>query len=544
MPRIQVWRETIRRGLSLSLPTAVAVLLGLALCATPSILMWDELVHNPIGGDDFVYIARSRTFPRLVSSLWIPHNAHVAPLFRIWTYLLIQIAGSLERLPTVLAFGSYLPLVLAMLAGGHLIARESGRLTYGLIAMAWIGVNSVLEPVVAWYSSSQALWAGTAVLAMLCLLQSWRAHGGWRRVSLALALTISAGWFWSAGYLAGPAGFAYLWFDRRGYGRKTALLPLIAGVVGAVIAIVLSGGGPFASVNFDNRSALSAADPLKGLVYCCQAIPEGIVLGNFGVDGAIETTQGIVLMLAIALIWIRSRLGNGARPLPNSLEASGATLTLGAAMLSYTFRSYLPFDSLRTIWVYYALPQLGSILFAAGWLIGLRKSAETSTTLRPVRRIEAIGLFVLTLAIFFIHQPRSTRLFLLSAPPTLEEEGIWAAKPMLRPRAIFLLDDKAERQRLWLARLDQAEKIADREGIDRASIRRVFGRVIGSSPEWPVDLREFDATDLLIMPPRSKNPPSSVAVRSALAEYLFNEPEAKPPWLKGARVNWPPARSK
>ena len=75
MSRIQAWRETMRKRSDRPLPTAGAVFLGLGLCLAPVALMWDELIHNPIGGDDYVYISRSINFERLMSSLWSPHNA-------------------------------------------------------------------------------------------------------------------------------------------------------------------------------------------------------------------------------------------------------------------------------------------------------------------------------------------------------------------------------------------------------------------------------------------------------------------------------------
>ena len=347
--------------------------------------------------------------------------------------------------------------------------------------MAWIGVNSVLEPVVAWYSSSQALGPARGC-SRPCASCKVGERGGWWRLVLALASTSASGWFWSEGYLAGPAGMAYLWFDGRKSGRKLAALPLLAGVLAAAIAIALSGGRSLAAENFHGHSAATAVNPLKGLIYSCQAIPEGIVLANLGVDSAIEAGQGILLMLVIALIWIRSRLRTGLRPIPNSLEAAGAMMTLGASLLVYSFRADLPYDNVRGIWVYLTIPQLGAIVFVAGWTLGFRGSpSQPAISLRPVRPIEAIGIIVLTIALMIIHQPRSTRLFLLAAPPVLEEEGIWAAKPMWRPRAIFLLDERAERQRRFRRGLIARDELRS-EAIDQASIRRAFGRVIGSAP--------------------------------------------------------------
>ena len=107
--------------------------------------MWDDLIHNPIGGDDYVYISRSINLERLMSSLWSPHNCACRAIVSSLDILLIQVAGTLESLPTVLTLGSYVPLVLAMLAGGHLIVRESGSLTSGLIAIALMALIRCLS---------------------------------------------------------------------------------------------------------------------------------------------------------------------------------------------------------------------------------------------------------------------------------------------------------------------------------------------------------------------------------------------------------------
>src|SRR5262249_59352868 len=99
---------------------------------------------------------------------------------------LAGLAGSLEALPTVLSWASYATMVLAMAATGHLVARESGRTSLGLAAMAAVGLTSVLGPTLLWYSAGQALAAGTMVLAMLAALQAWRIAGA--RWALALGL--------------------------------------------------------------------------------------------------------------------------------------------------------------------------------------------------------------------------------------------------------------------------------------------------------------------------------------------------------------------
>ena len=69
--------------------------------------------------------------------------------------------------------------------------------------------------------------------------------------------------------------------------------------------------------------------------------------------------------------------GQGIRAF-NPLECTGAALVLGSYLVEWTVRGYLPFRSLRTIslgmivpW-YDAVPQIGAVLFVAGWCSGPR----------------------------------------------------------------------------------------------------------------------------------------------------------------------------
>src|SRR5207244_7497016 len=106
--------------------------------------------------DDFAYVTESRTPAELRQYLFAPHNAHLMPLLRLWTFLWVRLAGTLERLPATLVLASYLTYVLAMLLVGHLVAWESGRPALGLGAMARLGVSAVLEPSVRWFGAGVA----------------------------------------------------------------------------------------------------------------------------------------------------------------------------------------------------------------------------------------------------------------------------------------------------------------------------------------------------------------------------------------------------
>src|SRR5205823_2141994 len=145
--------------------------------------------------------------------LFVPHNAHVVPLFRLFTHALLRLSGGLSALPTTFGLASYSSLVLAQLAIGLFVARETRSPARGLAAMAILGLSTVIEPPVVWYSAGQALWAGVMVLATLLAAQSFRSAGGTRSLMLATSLAIVAPAVWSGGLVAGPAAAVYLRSD-------------------------------------------------------------------------------------------------------------------------------------------------------------------------------------------------------------------------------------------------------------------------------------------------------------------------------------------
>ena len=61
---------------------------------------------------------------------------HVVPIFRLWTYAAMTLAGRLQGLPTVLAVASYLSLVAAMVSLGYLVVRDTRQPVAALGAMA------------------------------------------------------------------------------------------------------------------------------------------------------------------------------------------------------------------------------------------------------------------------------------------------------------------------------------------------------------------------------------------------------------------------
>src|SRR5207237_3687561 len=86
----------------------------------------EPLAFSRLFSDDVAYVAGSRTWERTVSNLLVPHNTHIVPAWRLVTWGLVAWAGSLERLPEVLAVASYAIVVAVMLLTGRLVARETG----------------------------------------------------------------------------------------------------------------------------------------------------------------------------------------------------------------------------------------------------------------------------------------------------------------------------------------------------------------------------------------------------------------------------------
>ena len=107
--------------------------------------------------------------------------------------------------------------------------------------MATLGLSTVMETVVVWYSAGQALFAGTAILATLIAIESWLSQGKVRSLAIAVAASIAAPGIWMGGLVAGPAAAAYLWFaDRRG-SRRAAVAFLMVSVC---LAGLHAGPGP------------------------------------------------------------------------------------------------------------------------------------------------------------------------------------------------------------------------------------------------------------------------------------------------------------
>ncbi|HEV3167144.1 MAG TPA: hypothetical protein VGZ22_24260 [Isosphaeraceae bacterium] len=514
-PNIVSWlRRPLGRGLSL--------LLKVFICAVPAWLFYDLLIDYRLHSDDFAYVAASRTFGRTMANLFVPHNTHIVPAWRLLTWMLCALAGKLANLQLVFAVAAYGALVLVMLLVGAFVARETGRAVVGLAATAGAGTTWLMASAATWYSAGQTMWAGLGILVMLWFLQGWRRQGGtWRLVLAALATWFAAG-FWSIGHAAGPVGAVYLWTDGRPQCRKMAWVPLAATLAAVAIAMALGGRQINATISFGGRTTLQAADPVQGVLHTLQAIPEYLVFGNLGLLTETTPGQGAVLTLVLAVAWLWTVRRRGRL---NPLEAAGAALVVISSLVEWTVRGYLPFTSLRGLVPWYqTIPHIGFILLLAGWCSGQTVAKAPGQAMAPLTRGGAIALILLQAALFVLHEPRVEAEFQERVPGmSLEERKTLPIPSLQHLRAVYVASARTTWQNHALARLDRAEAVARQLGIGRKAIHETFGRLV-----VPEISDVYDAADMLALPwegPETNLP----RVRQALGPLIEPEPDPAPP---------------
>jgi hypothetical protein len=559
-------------------------ILTFAIASAPAILFFDpidiwpgrgQIARDAIGiyrlwSDDVAYVASSRTWERTVSSLFLPHNTHIVPAWRILTWALVACSGNLERLPTVLAIASYSILVAVMLMTGRLVARETGRTILGLVSMALVGTTSLMVTPAMWYSAGQPLWAGLGILTTLWYAQTYRRSGRWPALVLAALTAPIACWFWTAGHMAGPAAAVYLWVDGRRRCRLAAAVLLAATFLAVALSLALGAHRIDRKlISLEGRTIREAVNPLQGFLHTLQAIPGNLVLGNLGLTAQTTKTQGAALTFVLIVLWAgtRRRPASGGDParqsvfarLPsfafNALECAGATVVVGSYLIEWSFRGDVDFDFWRTTNIramvpwYDAIPQVGAVLFAAGWWSGSRSlDSQSCPRVRPiaVTRLGGLGLAVLLVALIVLNRPRVDGLVRKSVPPLLPSEVIRFPIPRLQTlRANAVLLHRADWQRSNLRRLDRGEELARRMGLGRDAIRAVFGHPLlpGSFGQQPhtelLDLH--DAPAMLNLPERG-SPFDPATVRSALTPFFAEDKEPRPNWIAPDEP-WPPQES-
>jgi hypothetical protein len=434
------------------------------------------------------------------------------PLFAIQNHLLARLAGSLEAVPRVWGLACYVELVLAMVATGALVAFETGRVSLGLAAMAGVGMSTVVGPAVLWYSASQAICSGTMILVMLFALALWRSRRDGLFLAVAVLAAAAAPLYWSAGYVAGLVGFMYLLVDRR-VSRGVVLIPLAASLLTGLVVWSLAGSRIAQSVPREETPLRVVSRIPIGLAHTAQAIPEVLMLSNLGLNGPTTLPQGAALCVLLAVVWTVARqpifcwppgqtdseaprVRGAWLPRPprlNALETAGAALVVTSFTLIYSARGHMSFDNLRALGWYHAIPQLGAVLFATGWMAGRSpRPAGPALEAASLHEILWVGLFA---AAFLILQiPRANRVIYEYDGMASKIENKTESRDSF-PRNRNDLARRSIRQRKALARLDRLEKIAQDENIGRGTLRQVLGRhlILG----MPSNLPDLDAFDLL-----------------------------------------------
>jgi hypothetical protein len=500
--------------------------------AAPAWVMADWLKVFSLNPTDFLYVEESIDAGKLARSLFVPLNTHVVPLFRIYTYAVVGLTPRLVDLPWTLLAASYLGLVATMLLSGRLVFQETGRVALAVGSMAGMGISTVMLPVLTHYAAGQALWSGAAIVAALLAASSWRHQGGKLRFAMTAAGVLAAPAVWSGGLAAGPAVAMGLWADGRPRCRRAAVVMiLLTGLAAAVILLQSRRYIQTDAVVNEVHPELWPR-PIQGVLHAIQSIAESTILNNLGLDAATTPLQAAVLLGLVALLWYASR-GSFWRATP--LEASGATVAVVGALLVYLFRGNLPFSSIRPVGWYYALPQVGMVLFAAGWWAAVSDAAAGPSSGGPLTVRGMLGVLLFVAVLCAIQIQRSAKLQIEAAPPFAPSERARFPIPELqRLRAQFLSNEESNRLQRMLTRLDRVEAIARREGIGKGDIRRVFGRVL--APGIPEN-HTADAASLLRLPEgETRHDPE--LVRRALGAWYRSEPMARPPWLEPSDP-WP-----
>jgi hypothetical protein len=514
---------TVRRWLSTPAPIWLVAPLAVVILATPAWLLRDELREFPLKLDDFDYVSQSRDWQVTRAHLLEPHNAHVVPIFRLWTFALVAMAGQLTNLPMVFASASYIGLIAAMLALGYVVARETRQPAAGLAAMAILGVSTVSHPAVTWFSAGQALWAGTAILITIAFAQSWSEKGGALRLAAVALTTFLAPAVWSGGLLAGPAAVAYLYFKRgRRFAGPTILLAVITLVSGLLILALSYGQILGAEIVWEKRRDVWPR-PVQTLLHIAQVLVETCVCGNFGLDATTTPRQAVALLFSLAVFHAWSRRGAGRW---NSLEATGAAIALGSCLLVYAFRGNQPYSNLRSLGWYHTIPQVGAILFVSGWFTASCQPAAPRMTLG-----HAAAVLVLVFVFCLIQIPRAQQQLIQSAPPLAPNEArLFPSAALLAGRAVYYKGEFHDRQHRALVRLDRLDHLLSELKASPDSLRAVFGRI--SFPG--ISEKQLSCDALSLLRPRARNPDTLAELGSRsmeLVELLRTEPEPLPPSL-------------
>ena len=257
------------------------IVLTLLIAAAPYILFFDPIDYWPgrrhvareplalylLFSDDVPYISASRNWERTVSNLFEPHNTHIVPAWRILTWVLVQAAGSLERIPQVLRGGVVFDPGCGDAArrprGGARDRADGGR----------PGGDGARRDDVGDAHARELVLGRSAALGRLrdpcdpvvCAVVP--AVGESMALALGGAATVIAGWFWTIGHVAGPAAAVYLWRAGSRRCRRAAIAPLAATAFAVGLALGLGGRHIDSTISFHGRDLSLRGQPRSRA--CC-----------------------------------------------------------------------------------------------------------------------------------------------------------------------------------------------------------------------------------------------------------------------------------
>jgi hypothetical protein len=371
--------------------------------------------------DDFQQLVRGWTWSSTCRSLWEPHNEHVVPLGRLWTWAVVHVV----RRPTALPEAAVCHGVLALVAGMWLVyffvSREVGQPLLGLVALILFGVSAVFQQAIYWFSASFSVLALDTTLLALLAAQRWRQTQ--RRpflVACAIGAALAPGWF-ASGILAGPLCALYLlpWSRKQqpmpsaGFAaRLTPFLPAAVPVLGTAVYLLLLLIVPGVTrhimhlEHYGSQTAVQAFQPFVGLEYSGRSFVDNLLLGLFGVYG---------VHCPVVLVWFIVTGLAGVAGLWCWVSPQRRLMVLGLGFIVF---GYVLVYSARATWTYddnmnqpawsrYHLgPQLGLALFVVGGLARWPQVFQPNPTGRLSRR----QITFVTLAIllsFLVQFPRS-----------------------------------------------------------------------------------------------------------------------------------------
>ncbi len=369
------------------------------------------------------------------------------------------------------------------------------------------------------------MWAGAAIVVTVSLGRAWAVKGEVLRFVAIVIGAIAAAAVGSGGLVATPAAIAYLFARKAPRARRGAMLLAVLTVLAAVGVVAFSRGDLLANVHFWDHRAGIPPRPAQAVLHTALAMVEVGVFGNLGVDATTTPghAAGLLVFLTALHAWSRGGLGR-----LNSLEAAGLTMALVCYMMEFTLRGHLAYGQLRLLSWYNAVPQVGMVLFAAGWWSAVRPGGSGS---RRLTRRQALGVLGFIVVAFAVHNPRAQMQIVAEAPPFRPNQADAFPTAELRPGRA--LDHKAEyrrRQLRALARLDRLDRVLARANASPDTLRDIARRVV--IPGIGENQVNFDALSLLDWRPR--NPKALVALvsrREEIEDILTPEPEAVPFWI-------------